>query len=108
VTEPYGYHPQPVPDPRFPVAVEHPQGTLILVLGILGVCVAGICAPFAWYLGNKALRDIRSSGMRYSNEQYVVVGRVLGMIMTILAIAAIAVFLVFAVVLLVTARASGS
>jgi len=111
VTEPYGNYPEPhfPSDPRYAMApVEHPQGTAVLVLGILGVCVAGICAPFAWYLGNKALREIRSSGLHYSNEQYIVVGRILGMVMTILAIAALAVFAVFAVVLVVTALASSS
>jgi protein-S-isoprenylcysteine O-methyltransferase Ste14 len=109
MTEPYGpYGPYPqTPAPYgqpYPLAPrEHPQGTLILVLGILGFVVAGICAPFAWYLGSKALREIRTSGLVYSNVQHIIVGRVLGMVMTILAIVALVFFLVFAVVLVLTA-----
>src|SRR5829696_4784855 len=45
---------------------EHPQGTMILVLGIIGIFV-GVCAPIAWYFGNKTLREITASGANYSN-----------------------------------------
>src|SRR5918997_6921735 len=45
---------------------QHPQGTMILVLGIVGIFV-GICAPIAWYFGNKTLREITASGANYSN-----------------------------------------
>ncbi|MBA3528302.1 MAG: DUF4190 domain-containing protein [Propionibacteriaceae bacterium] len=79
---------------------EHPQGTTILVLGILGFFV-GICAPFAWYLGSKALTEIRASGVSYSNEQTIVVGRILGIIVTILAILSV-VFVIIVIIIIIT------
>jgi cytochrome c biogenesis factor len=110
MTEPYGQYPaqQPYGQPYPLVPREHPQGTAVLVLGILGVFVAGICAPFAWYMGSKALKEIRATGVHYSNEQSIVVGRVLGMIMTILAIVGIVFLLVFLVIVLVSASVGGS
>ena len=39
---------------------QHPQGTTILVLGILSLVVCGILGPFAWSMGNKALREINA------------------------------------------------
>ena len=52
---PYGY--QPYNPGR---SAEHPQGTTILVLGILSIVVCGLLAPVAWGMGNKATpRDRR-------------------------------------------------
>lgn len=68
---------------------EHPQGTMILVLGVLGL-VTSITAFIAWYLGSKALKEIRTSGFRYANEQNIVVGRMIGMILSIVSLVAIA------------------
>jgi uncharacterized membrane protein YjgN (DUF898 family) len=101
------YQPAPYGHPNAMVAREHPQGTLVLVLGILGVFVAGICAPFAWYLGSKALKEARASGVTYSNQQQLVVGRVLGIIMTVIAILGI-LFGVVALVVLVAAAGASS
>lgn len=89
MTEPQGYYPQAYGQPYPPMAPEHPQGTTVLVLGILGVFVAGLCAPFAWYMGNQALKESRARGVVYSNQQSIVVGRILGMVMTILMILAV-------------------
>lgn len=109
MSEPYGHYPQ-TPQAYgqpYPMAQpEHPQGTTILVLGILGFFVVGICAPFAWYLGSKALKEGRAAGVLYSNQQSIVVGRVLGMIMTILAIIAIIFFVVFMVIFVIAAASS--
>jgi hypothetical protein len=92
------YQPQPYGRPYPALPQPHPQGTAVLVLGILGFFVT-LCAPFAWYLGSKALKEIQASGARYSNEDQIRVGRVLGMIITILAI----IGLVFAVIFLIIA-----
>ena len=58
---PYGQQPYGAP-PQ-----EHPQGTMILIFGIIGIFIT-IVAPIAWYLGNKAKSDIQASGVQYSNE----------------------------------------
>lgn len=109
MSEPYGQYPQtpqPYGQPYPMVPREHPQGTTILVLGILGFFVAGVCAPFAWYLGNKALKESRATGVVYANQQSIVVGRILGIVMTILMILAVVIFIAFLVVLVVATGAS--
>lgn len=70
----------------YPTApVEHPQGNVVLLLGILGFVVP-VVGPVAWYLGHRALREIRTSGLPHSNEQAIVVGRLLGLVVTLLLI----------------------
>jgi hypothetical protein len=83
-------------------APDHPQGTVVLVLGIVGIFV-GICAPFAWYLGSKALKEIRASGQTYANEQQIVIGRILGIVITILMIAAVAISIIVAIIAIIAA-----
>jgi len=62
-----GGQPMPYGQPYGAPPQEHPQGTLILVFGILGIFIT-IFAPIAWYMGNKAKREIQASGIQYSNE----------------------------------------
>ena len=81
---------------------EHPQGTLILVFGILGIFIT-IFAPIAWYLGNKAKREMQASGIQYSNEQNVSIGRMLGKVFTIIALASIALTIIIAIIIAVVA-----
>ena len=76
---------------------EHPQGTLILVFGILGIFIT-IFAPIAWYMGNKAKREIQASGIQYSNEQNVSIGRMLGKIFTIIALISIAISIIITII----------
>ncbi len=85
--QPYGAAPQ-----------EHPQGTLILVFGIIGI-FSGIFAPIAWYLGNKARREIAASGASYANESQINTGRMLGKVFTIIYIVFIVVTIIFTIIL---------
>jgi hypothetical protein len=63
---------------------EHPEGTKILILGILGLVLCQILAPFAWIVGNRVLREIdQSNGMMAGNRGLVVTGRILGIIGTV-------------------------
>jgi hypothetical protein len=100
-----GYSPAPYGQGYPPAAPDHPQGTTVLVLGIIGI-VFTICAPIAWYLGSKALKEIRASGIHYANEQNIVVGRILGIIFTILAIVALVLTIIF-VIIAIAATSSG-
>jgi len=78
---------------------EHPQGTTILVLGILSLVVCGLLGPFAWSMGNKALREIDSNpSVRFSNRGNISAGRICGMIASILLIVGIGLFVLVAVV----------
>lgn len=91
--QPYGMAPQ-----------EHPQGTTVLILGILGFFV-GVTAPFAWYIGSKAIKEIRASGATYANESQITIGRILGIVVTLL-YAVILVITIVAVIILAVAASS--
>jgi len=69
-------------------APEHPQGTIVLILGILGFFTV-VTAPFAWYLGSKATKEIKASGIAYSNEAQITIGRILGIVVTALTVLSI-------------------
>jgi hypothetical protein len=88
---PYGQQPYGAP-PQ-----EHPQGTLILIFGILGIFIT-IFAPIAWYLGNKAKKEIQASGVQYANEQNISIGRMLGKIFTIIALVSIALTIIITII----------
>ena len=85
--QPYGAAPQ-----------EHPQGTLILVFGIIGI-FSGIFAPIAWYLGNKARREIAASGASFANESQINTGRMLGKVFTIIYIVFLVLTIIFTIIL---------
>lgn len=69
---------------------EHPQGTLVLVLGILGLVTCPLIGPFAWAMGNTALREIDAAGGA-SNRGVVVAGRILGIISSVIMLAVVSV-----------------
>src|SRR4051812_27238605 len=76
--------------------VEHPQGTTVLVLGILSLVVCGIIGPFAWSMGNRALAEIDAAPPGYfRNRGNVTAGRICGIVASILIIVAI-VFIIVA------------
>ena len=104
-SNPAGYSPAPYGQGYSPVPQDHPQGTTVLVLGIIGIFFT-ICGPIAWYLGSKALKEIRASGTTYANEQQIVIGRILGIIFTILAIIGLIIAIIF-IIIAVIAASSG-
>src|SRR4051794_5360748 len=77
---PFGYGPPPYPVPR-----EHPQGTTVLLLGILGLFFSP-SGFVAWYLGSKAQEEMEISGQVWSNAGAIRAGRILGMVTGILTI----------------------
>jgi hypothetical protein len=105
---PYGQQsPTPYGQPyTMPPQQEHPQGTMILIFGILGIFIT-IFAPIAWYLGNKAKAEIQASGMHYSNEQNISIGRMLGKIFTIIALVSIAITIIILIIVAVGVSQSG-
>lgn len=69
--------------PLYPMPREHPDGTAVLVLGLVSLA----CGPLgfvAWYLGSKAERDIELSGVYYSNTNNIKVGKIIGIVTSIL------------------------
>ena len=65
-------------------AREHPQATTVLVLGILGLVVCGLIAPFAWVMGNRVVREIDASSGQLGGRSQANAGRICGMVGTIL------------------------
>lgn len=75
---------------------EASQSTTILVLGILGLIICGVLAPFAWVMGNKELEAIDAGRRPIENRGTANAGRILGIIGTVLlAIGIIVVILIF-------------
>ena len=91
------YPQQPGGDAPMPPQ-DHPRATTSLVLGILGIVVCGICAPFAWKFGKQAVTEIDASGGRMGGRGQAQAGYILGIIGTILLILTI----IFLVVLGIT------
>lgn len=63
---------------------EQSQATTILVLGILGIVICGILAPFAWSMGNKELAAIDAGRRPPENRGTANAGKILGIIGTVL------------------------
>jgi uncharacterized membrane protein YjgN (DUF898 family) len=84
---PYGnYPPNPyggVPYGSFPPQ-DHPQAMLVLILGIVGIVVCGLAAPFAWVIGNRVVREIDASGGQVGGRSTANAGRICGIIGTVL------------------------
>jgi hypothetical protein len=59
---------------------EHPKGTVILVVGILGVALCQLAAPFAWVMGSRALAEIDSTPGVATNRGMVQAGRICGIV----------------------------
>jgi multisubunit Na+/H+ antiporter MnhB subunit len=88
------YPPTP---PPYNAPRDHPQTTTILILGILGLAVCQVLGPFAWSMGNKALREIDASNGQLGGRDTTNVGRILGIVATvILGVAVGSIVIVFA------------
>lgn len=70
----------PVYQQRYP---EQVSGSTVLVLGILGLMLCQIFAPFAWVMGNKALAAIDAGRADPTERTNANVGRILGIIGTV-------------------------
>jgi hypothetical protein len=82
---------------------EHPQGTLILIFGIIGIFFS-LFGAIAWYLGANAMKEIQATGIRYSNESNINTGRILGKIVTIIALVGLGIAFVLCSCLLLFSR----
>ena len=95
---------QYAPPPYGAPAPNHPQTTTILILGILGLVLCQVLGPFAWSMGNKALREIDASQGQLGGRDTVNIGRILGMVSTgllVLGVLALGAFLVLGVAMTV-------
>ncbi len=65
-------------------APDHPKATTSLILGILGLVVCGILAPFAWQMGKRTVSEIDASHGQLGGRGTAQAGYILGLIGTIL------------------------
>jgi hypothetical protein len=83
----YGGPPQGGAFPNYPypqMQQDAPGATTAMVLGILGLVVCGVLAPFAWYYGNRALEEIDLSGGTLGGRSNAKAGQIMGIIGTVL------------------------
>lgn len=76
VSNPY----QPAPGFGGGYGQPHPQGTTVLVLGIIGLLVCPIVSIVGWVQGNRALHEIDANPQVYNNRQTVSIGRILSIV----------------------------
>ena len=97
--------PSPSPYYSYPVLVrEHPKGTTVLVLGILGLVLCGILGPIAWSKGNAAKREMDMyPHVVWTNRGEVTAGRICGMVSTIILCVQIAIFVLFMLLFVIVA-----
>ncbi len=85
------YPQQPPPPPQYPpggyqqpyyMPPKHPQATTAMVLGILGLALCGIIAPFAWSTGSKAVKEIDANPAGYSGRGEANAGKIMGIVGT--------------------------
>ena len=102
----YGGYPQP------PVqyAPDHPRATTSLILGILGLVLCQLVAPFAWRIGKRTVDEIDASQGRMGGRGSAQAGYVMGIIGTALlafGLIAIVLWVVVAVALFSSSSTTG-
>jgi len=104
--QPWGAAPPPPQQPyqaapgQWSVRPKHPQATLVLVLGILGLVVCQVLGPFAWVMGNKAVAEIDANPGAYEGRGEAQAGRILGIISTVILVLSIVAIAFFAVLVI--------
>lgn len=86
------------------------RSTLILVLGILGIVLCQLCAPFAWIMGKNDLAKMAAGTMDPANQGITKGGMICGIIGTVLLAISLVLtilWILFAIVL-VGAAAAGA
>jgi hypothetical protein len=107
----YGQQPdygqqQPYGQPAY-APPDHPKATTSLILGILGIVLCSILAPFAWRIGKRTVDEIDASNGQLGGRGSAQAGYIMGIIGTILLGLAL-LFLVFWVIIAVIAVSSSS
>jgi hypothetical protein len=92
----------PYPPQSYGPVQDHPQATLVLILGILSIVICSLLGPFAWILGKRAVREIDASGGALGGRTQAQVGYIMGMVVTILVIIGVVVFGAIAIIAVVS------
>jgi len=70
------------------------RGTLILVLGILGIVCCFICGIIAWVFGNNDLKEMDSGAMDSTGRGLTQAGKICGMVSVFLQIIGLVIWLI--------------
>jgi len=68
---------------------------MAMVLGILGLTICGLAAPFAWGVGKRSLEEIRRAPGQWAGEGMAQAGYIMGIVGTCLLVAAVLFLLVY-------------
>jgi hypothetical protein len=90
----YGY-----PPPMVYRAPDHPQAATAMILGILGLALCQVIAPFAWAMGKKTVAEIDASQGQLGGRGQAQAGYVCGIIGTVLLGLGIAFLIVYFVII---------
>jgi len=82
---------------------EDSQATVSLVLGILGLVLCQVLAPFAWSIGNTEIKAIDAGQRNPANRSTAQAGKILGIIGTVFLIIGVAVLVVLLIIGLIAA-----
>ncbi len=83
------------PGRRRPAVVADHRGVLILLLGLAPFVLCVPTGPIAWWLGNQDMADIRAGRMDPSGEGLTQVGRIMGIISTVMMLLSVLLLCVF-------------
>lgn len=75
-----------------------PGAVPALVLGIIGVLLCSLCAPFAWWQGKSAEDAIAQNPGRYGGKGMATTGKILGMVGVALLVLGIIAFILLVVI----------
>jgi len=75
------------------------RGVLILVLGIIGLVACQILGPIAWLMGNADLKEMKAGRMDPEGESMTNIGRILGIVATVLLVVSFCVTIAWIVLL---------
>ncbi len=107
---PQGYPPYAFTPPR----PDHPQSTLSLILGIVGLVFGFTCgigflaSPFAWALGRNAVKEIQASRGGLGGEGTARAGMITGIVGTVLLGLGVLLLIGFAVLVAISDTTTGS
>lgn len=75
-------YPPPPPGGYPPPRQDHPRAVLSMILGILGLVICGVIAPFAWNMGKRTMNEIDASGGHLGGRGMAQAGYIMGIIGT--------------------------
>ena len=112
--QPGPYQPQPYSAFSPPVP-DHPQSTLALILGLVGLVGALVfcflplvVSPFAWAVGRSALKEIDASYGRLGGSSNAKAGMIMGIIGTVFLAIALVLVVVFIIAVVLSAESTTS